>query len=221
MQVLLPRVGSTLAALLLVACGGTDGGGGGDGDGGDQQGDLDGGTGSGADAEAEEQGPPYCHQECGGPEDCATPDVPQFEAKNFDCDDGLCSWKGCLSDDDCLEDYVCRGFGDQIPTCTAACGGEGVCGAGHPDPILDSDNYECEDGGCRWLGCHGDECVERHDEQWSCTEAIFDFPNCLKSCETPTDCAPEYDWADVVDCFEGFCVVSCDATSCGDSASCF
>jgi len=54
-------------------------------------------------------GPPLCIMACGVAADCSTGQLP-YDADNYACTDGYCSYTGCNSDTECqaLGNYVCR-----------------------------------------------------------------------------------------------------------------
>lgn len=215
----------TLLAVLVfgaIACGG--GGGGaddtGDGDGG--SGDDDGGGGGGPDA-----GTPLdvCVLSCGAPADCATGGAGTIiDSNNYACEAGRCRWLGCLSTTECTTTYsdpgyVCEAaFGSDLATCWPTCSAPADC-ATPQSPILDTDNYACDGGKCRWTGCNSTtECTTAYQSpDWRCeARAGSDLASCWPTCAVAADCAtasPAYD-ADNYACEDGVCVYTgCNSTT--------
>jgi len=103
---------------------------------------------------------PLCVKSCSQPGDCAQGWDP-WDEDNYSCDDGVCVYTGCNSDDECqsvpsMEDYLCRptaaGGADQCqPGCTTAAD----CDLG--SAAYDADNYTCEGGLCVYSGCNSDD----------------------------------------------------------------
>jgi hypothetical protein len=104
-----------------------------------------------------------------------------------------------------------------VPACKPRCTSVADCGNG--TPVADEDNYRCEDGGCRPLGCASDaEC----QSQISGTVCRFSFfygvPNCEPVCNSVADCADDsilYD-ADNYRCADG----ACRYLGCNNDAEC-
>jgi hypothetical protein len=91
---------------------------------------------------------------------------PSWDEDNWTCDGG-CNYLGCHDDDECSASQVCRPFsgilevllGYDAPVCVTACQSAADCDLGS-EPTT-ADNFECVDGGCKWLGCLGDgECPQ-------------------------------------------------------------
>jgi hypothetical protein len=106
-----------------------------------------------------------CAVACNAPADCALPGGAAWDEDNWACDGGACNYLGCTSDDECAPSMVCRDhpgvlellLGYDAPSCVPACTSAADCDLG-AEPTT-ADNYACEDGGCRWIGCLDDaEC---------------------------------------------------------------
>jgi hypothetical protein len=81
-----------------------------------------------------------------------------YDADNYECLDGGCRYTGCNGDAECqaLGNYVCRDVGTGTSYCQIACVTPADCDLG-AGAAYDADNYSCDDGTCRYLGCHNDE----------------------------------------------------------------
>jgi hypothetical protein len=94
------------------------------------------------------------------------------------------------------------------PACYATCATVADCDFGNP--INDADNYECDEGVCRYTGCNStQECVDTFmSTAYACgTVPGIVLPSCLKTCSGAADCAtvsPAYD-ADNYQCTGGLC----------------
>lgn len=106
---------------------------------------------------------PKCLASCKAVSDCAQPNDPTKSADNFSCDGGVCHWRGCQTDEECQAaanstNVVCdasKGF----PQCTQTCMQAADCAT--DSKLYDANNFTCEDGLCRWLGCMSDsECQQ-------------------------------------------------------------
>lgn len=169
------------------------------------------GTGGGAAAPAD-----VCLPTCNSPNDCATPAAPAFDADNYTCDGGLCTYLGCHSDAECQPSgLVCRP--DAFLTydiCVSPCQVPSDCDLGQP--AYDADNYDCVQGGCVYTGCNDTaECQASGD--LVCHDFGFGA-FCVEPCGAPSDCGtgqPAYD-ADNYACDEGICVYS----GCNTDAEC-
>ncbi len=83
-----------------------------------------------------------------------------YDEDNYICADGWCQYQGCNGDSECaaIGNYVCRDLGIGITTCVMACNVPGDCDIGGGS-AYDADNYSCDEGWCRYLGCNNDgEC---------------------------------------------------------------
>jgi hypothetical protein len=163
---------------------------------------------------------PVCVQACTVDADCDTgaPAGGSNDADNFRCLDGACRWQGCQSDQECAIDAAeapwapamrCVTYACGVRLCMRSCSVPADCPFGTSGVAYDADNYACDDGLCRYVGCHDDaECATTFaSERYRCRTSL-DVPTCWNTCASPADCAspsPAYD-ADNYACDEGFCV---------------
>ena len=105
-----------------------------------------------------------CAVGCSAPSDCVLPGA-AWDEDNWTCEQGGCNYQGCSGDGECAPGQVCRPYsgiveallGYDAPACVPGCSTAADCDLG-AEPTT-ADNYACEDGGCRWLGClDDDEC---------------------------------------------------------------
>lgn len=115
-------------------------------------------------------GIPSCVQSCQRPADCDL-GSPSNDEDNYECEQNLCIWTGCNTDQECA--FYGPGW-----TCSAQ-GGLSYCVPGcrvAADCALDSgtyseDNYTCEEGACVWHGCNGTaECLASGLTGYSCVD---------------------------------------------------
>lgn len=168
---------------------------------------------------------PLCMQTCSTPADCAPGGNAIQDADNYGCDNGLCRYLGCNGNAECTDvygaGYVCiQHPGSSLPACVEACSVPADCTAA--SPLFDDNNYLCDSGGCRWLGCaNADECrTALNNPSYVCeVQAGTSFPNCILPCSAASDCAvatsPAYD-ADNYACTGA----RCEYLGCNDSAEC-
>lgn len=109
-----------------------------------------------------------CLPGCASNGECGTDDG-AYQDANFTCEDGVCRWDGCRTDDECTRSldragtgqrWLCRATtaGGSFRACYQACARPADCVTA-AQPIVDEDNWACEDGACRYRGCLGDaEC---------------------------------------------------------------
>ena len=92
-----------------------------------------------------------------------------------------------------------------IPNCQTAAD----CATGQPGTFLDEDNYACENGLCRYLGClDSSECPQIGGGfTYTCAApAPGKTPACVLGCTAPTDCVLDpMDSPDKFDCVNGGC----------------
>jgi hypothetical protein len=138
---------------------------------------------------------PTCQVTCEEASDCVRMGAnPPFDDDNWLCDAGHCRWLGCLNDDECMFfGGVCKlGFtgGTGVKSCTEACQNDASVCYETGRPIADDDNWICEDGGCKWLGCLSDqECADELGEGARCDDSDpAATPNCIRGCSAPADC---------------------------------
>lgn len=113
-------------------------------------------------------GLPSCLQACATAGDCGTGSA-AFDADNYRCDAGVCLYEGCRDDAECAATffdpaYDCRDVlppdtGLPLPVarrnCVRSCTAPADCA--QPSPAFDADNYACEGGACRYVGCRDDD----------------------------------------------------------------
>ena len=111
---------------------------------------------------------PLCQVACQAGSGCGTDDA-AYAAANFSCNDGVCRWNGCNTDDECQRSmsraggsarWLCRAVGStSFKACYQACSAPADCngGAATTTPITDADNWRCESDVCRYLGCRSDD----------------------------------------------------------------
>ena len=116
---------------------------------------------------------PICLTTCTSVDDCYTEDSPpQYDADNYQCDDGVCVYTGCISDWECEQsgDYSCVYYEvTDTMLCQYACENVADCDLG--TEAFDSDNYDCVDGACLWTGCNTtEECTMTYSAEYECIE---------------------------------------------------
>ncbi|MBW2456019.1 MAG: hypothetical protein JRI68_15990 [Deltaproteobacteria bacterium] len=100
-----------------------------------------------------------CVAACNTVPECAQNSSP-YDEDNYSCADGWCQYQGCNGDSECqtMGNYVCRDVGGGTMLCVGACSTPADCDIGG-GPAYDADNYSCDEGWCRYLGCNSDaEC---------------------------------------------------------------
>jgi hypothetical protein len=175
--------------------GGLDGGGldGGGLDGGG----LDGGASDAGGADGGMTALPRCTEACTAPADCASA-APTVDADNWACDAGSCRYLGCRSDAECQDSlgagggtWRCADGPGGLRQCAEACTAPSDCATGAP--VTSADNYACEAGLCRYLGCLGDaECQDTFGGtggSYRCAPLAGGVPSCLEACTRAADCA--------------------------------
>jgi len=175
-------------------------------------------------APGDDAGPPtpaldFCQLGCTTEADCTTAS-PAFDMDNYRCAGGLCEYTGCVDDAECQAtfssvDYVCRDPGTGLRSCLEGCAVSADCGSA--SPAFDADNYACDSGTCRYLGCNTDaECQGTFSADYGCIAAEppptpLPIPvaarNCLQRCATASDCASDSGafGADNYECADGAC----------------
>jgi hypothetical protein len=124
-----------------------------------------------------------CLADCATPADCPMAGVTDFryDADNYACKDGHCSWEGCKSDAECAaslgatgKEWKCADNSWGFPVCTMTCKVPADCVYIPNSAMFDSNNYECNEGFCRHLGCLNDaECAEVYayaEQDYVCAE---------------------------------------------------
>jgi hypothetical protein len=219
---------AALAVLAALAACGSGGGGMADDDDDDDGMVIDAAVPDGAaDAaiDAPDAPPPlsYCYWECDQVADCPLGMAGTIsDADNVACDDGACRWTGCNNDAECrtslsTQAAVCEmAFGQMVPNCWYTCTTAADCARGPAGGTSDADNFACDGGKCRWLGCNSTaECQTPSGDQICSVRGTSPVPNCWDPCSTASDCAsanPAFD-ADNYVCDDGACVYQgCNST---------
>lgn len=151
--------------------------------------------------EGEELEPvPYCRSECTTAADCAlVGGPPHIDEDNYACVEGACEYLGCLREAECdalgasPDTFTCyREPGAAIRLCVRQCATVSDCIVEGATGAQDADNYECDDGACRYLGCRNDaECVTSLGAGAICVREGMVTPACALGCETAADCVTE------------------------------
>lgn len=183
-----------------------------------------GGAGGGVGAMGGEGGKVYgtCAEPCSAAADCVPAPVAEpspYNEDNYACNGSLCAWTGCNSDAECAAlapGLLCRDF-FGTPNCYQPCTVVDDCLPAVQFPSTDLDNYECDQGACKYLGCLNH--AECDDGQGATVCA--DTPvggRCTEPCETGWDCftpgSPAFD----IDNWE--CNGVCEYTGCGSNLEC-
>lgn len=142
---------------------------------------------------------PACNRTCAFASDCGN-GSPATDTNNYACTRGACEYLGCRNDEECVATFGVAGgdwrcvtpTGSSIPSCSEACTAPNDCAS--PSPAVDADNYVCESGTCRYLGCVNDaECQATFGPaggEWRCRATIPGAPpTCSEVCSAPSDCA--------------------------------
>lgn len=112
--------------------------------------------------------PPSCDFLCEGNDNCgfsSDPDGGALGDDNYVCEEQTCHYNGCKSDEECSisylsfpQNYHCQPFEGAPPRCVPTCTTAEDCYlADPPGGAYGLDNWECQQGACRWLGCFSDE----------------------------------------------------------------
>jgi hypothetical protein len=108
-----------------------------------------------------------CLKKCSAPTDCVVAGSKLYDADNWKCESSACKWIGCNADDECTSlgsNYVCRniympGLDPLIDTtvknCVKKCSAPADCATA--SAAFDADNYECDMGICKYIGCKTDD----------------------------------------------------------------
>ncbi len=218
---------SLLALTLIAACSGSDRKNDDDDDDGSTTQGSGGSTGSGG-AGGGSATMQSCYPTCVVVTDCmpASPNT-LYDADNYTCTDGKCSWTGCNNTDECTSTlgsltYVCAtAQGATIRTCHPTCMTVADCAPSGSPPLYDADNYACNEGRCEWTGCNDNtECASAFGASSTCVaQPGSTAKSCVQTCATAEDCitaeSPIYD-ADNYACNNGICAW----TGCNDTAEC-
>ena len=110
--------------------------------------------------------PPECTLPCGTAADCAITSTILYSEDNWACENELCVYAGCTSDDECQEAYpatefVCAQYADP-PVCFASCEAPVDCtDEAVPANLFNEAHWLCTDGACQHKGCTStQECVD-------------------------------------------------------------
>lgn len=98
-------------------------------------------------------GLPTCTLTCNTTADCATATA-LTDADNWACAQNRCQYLGCKSDSECQEALLNPAYScvpGPLPTCVLGCATPADCVTG--SVLTDADNWACEAGHCRYLGC--------------------------------------------------------------------
>jgi hypothetical protein len=101
---------------------------------------------------------PVCRKNCSSVDDCVEVGANALhQPMNYACTNGICYHKGCQSDANCDEqfpglDYLCSKEGECLKKCAAPsdCVRANLFSGNHE---YTENNFECQEGGCRWIGC--------------------------------------------------------------------
>jgi hypothetical protein len=216
-----------LAGVFATGCGSSGAGGGGDGGDDDVLVDapaVDGSAPNDAPIDAVDLPDPLptCVLTCTDATQCGSgPPGGQYDDENQVCDDGVCRWTGCSSDDQCEvyygdPDMVCeQAFGWSLPQCFETCTVDGDCPHRPGGAVTDGDNFVCDDGKCRWLGCLSTAECDLDTPGRICAVRDTNLePLCWPICEDVTDCGFGPSDHDNYVCDRGACVwQGCTSTS--------
>lgn len=133
-----------------------------------------------------------CQMTCSVPGDC-TQGSAAFDGDNYTCESGVCRYRGCNSDAECIstfmtDKYACRDVGG-LRQCMTKCSVANDC-ATAGSAAYDADNWTCDAGTCRYLGCKADSECSALGAGYVCrkTGSLL-IPICQKSCTAASDCA--------------------------------
>jgi hypothetical protein len=170
------------------------------------------------DASDEDTSSPFdlavCLDPCESPADCGNDGDPLYNPEHYACQAGACVFQGCTNDTECEEslgaEYGCDDSRDR-PSCIETCSSVSDCTK--QDSLNDDDNYECDAGFCRFLGCNNDqECIDSRGEDFVCVSAsehpTSDVSVCANACSSVSDCGSPADLygEDNYECLDGGCV---------------
>ena len=187
--------------------------------------------GSSTDAGAPPPPTPLCQRACTAPADCAS-GTALYDATHYACESGACRWLGCRGDPECAaafgsSRYACRTV-SGLSLCVQTCAVAADCAT---SAAFDADNYACDAGACRYLGCNDDaECASTFtSDRYVCRDVLppdtgLPIPtaarNCVLGCAGASDCSSRtaaFD-ADNYTCVAA--VGACRYTGCNTDAEC-
>ena len=177
---------------------------------------------------------PTCTVTCSSDEECTilgNPTMGIYDEDNWSCVDGACRWTGCHDNAECAaepslegKEYRCIESNCGMRLCLTKCAEVVDClPSTYAGTAFDDNNYACEGGLCRYLGCMSDEeCTDSYKvagepRTWECVEGNEGVGVCMASCFSPIDCVPagsneildSNNWA----CQESHCVYKgCQST---------
>ena len=157
-----------------------------------------------------------CYPQCSVPADCAT-SVAYMDADNYACTSNYCHYLGCNTDAECqtLGSWVCRTQSVGVRSCVHTCTTTADCSQNVA--YMDADNYSCESGTCRYLGCNTDaEC--QTIGPYACRDQGSGTRYCVHTCSVPADCSAGVSY---VDADNYVCEVGvCRYTGCNSDSEC-
>lgn len=173
---------------------------------------------------------PLCVKDCSTAADCVEVGADYLHREpNYSCDNGLCIYTGCVDDDNCAQVYsfpahVCSANGDCLPPCESA----DDCAITGAD--VDADNWECNAGGCEYLGClNSYECVSIFGNEYICTDVMHvGISNCQAGCSVAQNCVHTTDTDQKAYDVDNYACISkkgeisdaCDYKGCSSDAEC-
>jgi len=130
-----------------------------------------------------------CQTSCSRALDCIQDNAPPaHDLNNYQCEEGVCVFTGCTSDDECQTEgnFLCRDvYNSGTSICEPACTTVSDCNFG--TLVTDSDNYSCLEGVCLYTGCNADsECSSLGN--YVCRELSPSHKNCVPACDVTADC---------------------------------
>jgi hypothetical protein len=157
-----------------------------------------------------------CQQSCSTAADCAAATATgAFTADHYRCD-GLCHYLGCRSDAECTVSFGATGHTYRcagqpcvaLKFCQVGCNTPADCQVEQVvSGAFGADNYACDQGLCRYLGCFSDaECTASfgNARPYGCQSGT-----CQPRCASSSDCALMSGGAYSAShyrCTSGFCV---------------
>jgi len=150
---------------------------------------------------------PTCTVTCSNDEECTVlgnPTMGIYDEDNWACVDGSCRWTGCHDKAECAvepslegKEYRCIESNCGMRLCLTKCAEVVDClPSTYAGTAFDNDNYACEGGICRYLGCMSDEeCTDSYKvagepRTFECVEGNEGVGVCMASCFSPIDCVP-------------------------------
>jgi hypothetical protein len=141
-------------------------------------------------------GPPNCWPICTQAATCASPVGGAYSADNYSCDQNVCRYLGCFTDQECQQTfgqtgktYRCVSFPcTSLRFCQQACTQAAECASETtPGGAFGADNYACDQGICKYTGCTSTaECQVTFGttRPYICANGM-----CQLRCNSPADCA--------------------------------